>query len=45
LGTAAAIEVAAFQVEAVNAPQSKNHNIGHGTGSRHFRDMEAVAPA
>jgi transcription antitermination factor NusG len=45
LGTAAAIEVAAFQVEAVNAPQSKNYSIGHGTGSRHIRDMEAVAPA
>ena len=45
LGTAAAIEVAAFQVEAVNAPQSKNYNIGHGTGSRHIRDIEAVAPA
>jgi transcription antitermination factor NusG len=44
LGTAAAIEVAAFQVEAVNAPQSRNYNIGHGTGSRHIRDMEAVAP-
>lgn len=45
LGTAAAIEVAAFQVEAVNAPQSKNYNIGNGTGSRQIRDMEAVAPA
>ena len=45
LGTAAAIEVAAFQVEVVNAPQPRDCNVGHGAGSRHTRDMEAIAPA
>src|SRR6202521_444008 len=45
LGTAAAIEVATFQVEAVNAPQPRDNNVGHGAGSRHIRDIEAIALA
>jgi len=45
LGTAAAIEVAAFQVEAVNVPQPRDCNVGHGAGSRHTRDMEAITRA
>ena len=45
LGTAAAIEVAAFQVEAVNASRPRDYNIGPGAGSRHTRDLEAIAPA
>ena len=45
LGTAAAIEVSAFQIEPVNATQSRNYNIGQGTGSRRIRNLEAVAPA
>src|ERR1700675_257031 len=45
LGTAAAIEVAAFQVEAINAPRIKDSNSGPGIGSRHSRDAEAIALA
>jgi transcription antitermination factor NusG len=45
LGTAAAMEVAAFQVEAVNATGVRDRNIGHGAGSRHIRDSEAIALA
>jgi len=45
LGTAAAIEVAAFQVEAINARQQKDSNIGHGADSRHTRNPEAIALA
>jgi transcription antitermination factor NusG len=45
LGTAAAIEVAAFQVEAINAPQLKVSRIGHGADSRHTRSTEAIALA
>jgi transcription antitermination factor NusG len=45
LGTAAAIEVAAFQVEAVNAPELGDSNSGHGGGSRHIRNSEAIALA
>jgi len=45
LGTAASIEVAAFQVEAVNAPRSRNSGSGPLVGSRHSREAEAVALA
>jgi transcription antitermination factor NusG len=45
LGTAAAMEVAAFQVEPVNATRQRDCNIGHGAGSRHTRDSEAIALA
>ena len=45
LGTAAAIEVAAFQVEAVNAPRVRDSRTGYGGGSRHTRDAEAIALA
>lgn len=43
LGTAASIEVAAFQVEAVNAPRTKNSSSGPRVGSRHSREAEAIA--
>jgi transcription antitermination factor NusG len=43
LGTAASIEVAAFQVEAVNAPRIGNSSSGPGVGSRHSREAEAIA--
>src|SRR5580693_3487713 len=45
LGTAASIEVAAFQVEAVKAPRSGNSTSGPGGGSRHSREAAAVALA
>jgi transcription antitermination factor NusG len=45
LGTAAAIEVAAFQVEAINEPQQRDSNIGHGDDLRHTRNPEAIALA
>jgi transcription antitermination factor NusG len=45
LGTAAAIEVAAFQVEAVIAPRAGDSHIRHGDGSRHARESGAVALA
>jgi transcription antitermination factor NusG len=45
LGTAAAIEVAAFQVEAVKAPQLRDSITGHEAGSRHTRRAEAIALA
>jgi transcription antitermination factor NusG len=45
LGTAASIEVAAFQVEAVNAPRIRNSSSGPGVGSRHSRGAVAVALA
>jgi transcription antitermination factor NusG len=44
LGTAASIEVGAFQVEAVNAPL-RDSSAGSGVGSRHTRDGEAIALA
>jgi transcription antitermination factor NusG len=43
LGTAASIEVAAFQVEAVNAPRTRSSGSGPGPGSRHSREAEAIA--
>jgi transcription antitermination factor NusG len=43
LGTAAAIEVAAFQVEAINTPPARDSLAGVGTGSRHNRDSVAIA--
>jgi len=45
LGTAAAIEVSAFQVEEVNAPRTKNSGAGLGVGSAHTRDANAIASA
>src|SRR5580704_16141549 len=45
LGTAAAIEVSAFQVEEVNAPRTNNSGAGLGTGSVHTRDANAIALA
>jgi transcription antitermination factor NusG len=45
LGTAAAIEVAAFQVEAINVPQRRDSNMGHGAGLRHTQNPEAIALA
>lgn len=45
LGTAAAIEVATFQVEAVTAPRGRDTNNGAGNGSRYTRDSEAIALA
>ena len=45
LGTAAAIEIAAFQVEALSAPRLRNCNIGHGASSRRPRESEAIALA
>jgi transcription antitermination factor NusG len=45
LGTAASIEVAAFQVEAVNAPSSRNSTSGPGGGSRHSGEAAAIALA
>jgi len=43
LGTAAAIEVAAFQVEVVTAPRGRDSNNGLGNGSRYMRDSVAIA--
>jgi transcription antitermination factor NusG len=45
LGTAAAIEVAAFQVEAVNVPRIRESNSGSGAGSVHTRGAGAIALA
>jgi transcription antitermination factor NusG len=45
LGTAAAMEVAAFQVEAVNATGPSDCHIGHGAASRRTRNPEAIALA
>jgi transcription antitermination factor NusG len=45
LGAAAAIEVGAFQVEAVNAPRVRDYGAGSGPGPRHNRDGEAIALA
>lgn len=45
LGTAAAIEVAAFQVEAVIAAREGDSHIRHGDGLRHARESGAVALA
>jgi transcription antitermination factor NusG len=43
LGTAAAIEVAAFQVEPINAPPIRNSGAGSGAGSLRTRGAEAIA--
>jgi len=43
LGTAAAIEVAAFQVEAVTDPRGRDSNHRFGNGSRYIRDSAAIA--
>jgi transcription antitermination factor NusG len=45
LGTAAAIEVAAFQVEAVIPARVRDSHIGHGDGLRHARETGVVALA
>ena len=45
LGTAAAIEVAGFQVEAVNAPRVRDSGIGFEVTSIHTRGAEAIASA
>jgi len=45
LGTAAAIEVAAFQVETVNAPRLRNSSNAAGVDSRHTRNGEAIGLA
>jgi transcription antitermination factor NusG len=45
LGTAAAIEVAAFQVEAVNAPRLRDSDKRAGVNPRYARDAEAIAQA
>jgi transcription antitermination factor NusG len=45
LGTAAAIEIAAFQVEAVNAPPIRYCGVGSEAGSVHTRGAEAIALA
>jgi len=45
LGTAAAIEVAAFQVETVNAPRLRNSSNTAGVDSRHTRNGEAIGLA
>jgi transcription antitermination factor NusG len=45
LGTAAAIEVSAFQVEAVSVPRLRDSHIGQGFGLRRTRDSEASALA
>jgi transcription antitermination factor NusG len=45
LGTAAAIEVSAFQVEAVSVPRLRDSPIGQGFGLRRTRDLEASALA
>jgi len=43
LGTAAAIEVGAFQVEAINAPQARDSGSGSARGALATRDREAIA--
>jgi hypothetical protein len=45
LGTAAAIEVAAFQVEVVTAARRKDSNNGRENGSRFTRDSAATVSA
>jgi transcription antitermination factor NusG len=45
LGTAAAIEVGAFQVEAVNAPQTRDSSSGLARGALATRDRETIALA
>lgn len=45
LGTAAAIEVSAFQVEAVSVPRLKDSSIGSEVGSRRTRGAEVIALA
>lgn len=45
LGTAAAMEVEAFQVEAVKAPRVRDYRTGYAGGSRHTLDREAIALA
>jgi transcription termination/antitermination protein NusG len=45
LGTAAAMEVAAFQVEAVTSTRRRDCNKGLRPGSRHTRDAGAIAQA
>lgn len=45
LGTAAAIEVSTFQVEAVSIPRPKDSSLRSGVGSRHTNDAEAIALA
>ena len=45
LGTAAAIEVAAFQVETVNAPRLRDSATTPGACTRHTREGEAIALA
>ena len=42
LGTAAAIEVAAFQVEAVTDPRGRDTNNRFGNGARYTRDSAAI---
>jgi len=43
LGTAAAMEVAAFQVEAVTSTRRRDYNSGLRPDSRHTRDVGAIA--
>ncbi len=45
LGTAAAIEVSAFQVEEVNDARTRKSGAGLGAGSVHARDADAIALA
>jgi transcription antitermination factor NusG len=45
LGTSAAMEVAAFQVEAVNNTRRRDFNNDVGAGSRHTRAAGAIAQA
>jgi transcription antitermination factor NusG len=45
LGTAAAIEVAALQVEAIKNPRDRNSQTGQAGGSRQFGRPEAFASA
>jgi transcription antitermination factor NusG len=45
LGTAAAIEVAAFQVEALITPRVLDSHVGHGDGSRRARETGVGAIA
>jgi transcription antitermination factor NusG len=45
LGTAAAIEVGAFQVEAINAPQARDSSSGSARRAPATRDRETIAVA
>ncbi|MGB2621936.1 MAG: UpxY family transcription antiterminator [Candidatus Acidiferrum sp.] len=45
LGTSAAIEVAAFQVEAVNAARLRDSKTGEGADLRYRRDSQEIAAA